>query len=100
MTLHHHVEHPLILVAELVLVQLAEAQARLQHDVAGARLEIAAEHLHERGFAAAVGADQPIAVAVGEFDRDLLEQRLGAELHGDIGSGEHESRAVRMGGAF
>ena len=89
MAAHDHVEHALVLVAELVLIQLAEPHARLQHDVAGARLEIAAQHLHERGFARAVRADQAIAVAVGEFDRDLLEERLGAELNGDVGSGEH-----------
>ena len=33
-TLHHHVEHALVLVGELVLVQLAEAQPGLQHDLA------------------------------------------------------------------
>ena len=89
MTAHDHVEHPLVLVAELVLIELPEAHPRLQHDVAGARLEIAAENLHERGFAGAVRADQTIAVAVGELDRDVLEQRLGAELHGDVGGREH-----------
>ena len=52
-------------------------------------LELAAEHLHERGFAAAVGADQAVAVAIGELDGDVFEERLGAELDGDVGSGEH-----------
>jgi hypothetical protein len=62
--LHHHVEHALVLVGELVLVQLADAHPVLQHDVAGALLELAAEDLHERGLAAAVRADQAVAVAV------------------------------------
>ena len=61
----------------------------LQHDIAGALLELAAEHLHERGFAAAVGADQAVAIAVGELDGDLFEERLGAELDGDVGGGKH-----------
>ena len=91
--LHHHVEDALILIAELILVQFAEAHPGLQHHIARARVEIPAEHLHERGLAGAVGADESVSVAVDEFDRDLLEQRLGAELHGNIGSGEHESRA-------
>ena len=89
MTLHHHVEHALVLVAELVLVQLAQAQAGLQHDLAGTRLELAAEDFHERRLAAAVGADQAIAIAIGELDGDVFEQRLGAELNGDVGGGEH-----------
>jgi hypothetical protein len=61
----------------------------LQHDVAGARLQIAAEDLHERRLAAAVRADQAIAVAVGELDGDVLEQRLGAELNRNIRSSKH-----------
>jgi hypothetical protein len=89
MALHHRIEHALVFVAELVLVQLAHAQARLQHHLAGARLQLAAEHFHQRGLAATVGADQPIAVAVGELDGDLFEERLRAELDREIGSGEH-----------
>jgi hypothetical protein len=56
--LHHDVEHALVLVAELVLVQLAEPHARLQHHLAGALLELAAQDLHQRGLAAAVRADR------------------------------------------
>ena len=87
-TLHHHVQHALVLVGELVLVELAEAQAGLQHDVAGAWLQVAAQDLHERGLAAAVGADQAITVAVAEFNGDIFEQGLGPKLHGDIGGGD------------
>ena len=86
---HHHIEHPLILVGELVLIQSAEAHARLQHDIAGARLQLAAEHLHESGLAGAVGADESIAVTVGELDRDLFEQRFRAKLNGDIRGSKH-----------
>ena len=89
MTAHDHVEHPVVLIAELVLVQLAQPHARLQHHIARGGLEVAAQHLHQCGFAAAVGADETIAVAIVEFDRHLLEQRLRAELDGDIGSLQH-----------
>jgi hypothetical protein len=39
---HDHVEHAhaFIFVAELILIQLAEPHAGLQHDIAGARVEI------------------------------------------------------------
>jgi hypothetical protein len=73
----------------LVLIQLAQPHSGLQHDVAGARLEIPAQDLHERGFAGTVGADEPVTIAVGELDRDLLEERLGTELDGDVGGRKH-----------
>ncbi len=34
-------------------------------------------------------ADQAVAIAIGEFGRDLLEERFGPELHGDVECGEH-----------
>src|SRR6202040_4241429 len=36
-----------------------------------------------------VGADEPVTIAVGELDRDLLEERLGTELDGDVGGRKH-----------
>jgi len=89
-TLHDHVDHALVLVAELVLVQLAHPQAGLEHHVTRALLEVAAEDLDQRRLAAAVRADQPIAVAVGELDRDALEERLGTKLYGDVRGREHD----------
>ena len=80
----HHVQHAVVFIGELVLTQFAEALALVQHDFARALLQIATEDLHEGGFAAAVGTDQTVTVTVAEFDGDVLEQRLGAELHGDI----------------
>ena len=94
--LHHDVEHALVFVGELVLLEPAEPQARLQHHLAGALLQLTAEDFHEGGFAGAVRPDQAIAVAVGEFHRHLLEQRFGAELDGDVRSGKH-GRRVRRG---
>ncbi len=86
---HHHVQHAHVFIGELVLAQLAQAHARLQHDVARRRLEVAAQDLHEGGLAATVRADQAVAVALAELDRDILEQRLGAELHGDVCGRKH-----------
>ncbi len=88
-TLQHHVQHPLIFPGELILVQLAHSQPGLEHHLAGTLLEVAGEHFHQRRLAGAVGADQSIAVAVRELDGDALEQRLGAELDGDVGGREH-----------
>ena len=85
----HHVEHPLVLVGELVLAELADALVGIDRHRAGAGLEVAAEDLHESRLAAAVGADQAVAVAAAELDGDVLEQGLGPELHGDAGGDDH-----------
>jgi hypothetical protein len=69
----HHVEHPLLLVGELVLAQLAQALVGIDRHRACGRLEVAAEDLHEGGLAAAVRADQAIAVPAAELDVDVLE---------------------------
>ena len=98
-TLHHHVKHALVFVTELVLVQLAQAQPGLQHHFACARLQVPAQDLHQRGLATAVGADQAIAVAIGELDRNLLEERFRAELDRQIGRGKHGSAGAKRGRA-
>ena len=84
----HRIDDAEVLVGELVLAQLAQAHVGFQHDLAGARLQVVAEDLHEGRLAATVGADQAVAVAVAELDGNVLEQRLGAELHGDIRGGD------------
>jgi hypothetical protein len=78
-----------IFMRELVLPQLAHALILVDSDVTSARLEIAAEDFNERGLAAAVGADQAVAVALTELDRDVFEQRLAVELHSDARGNDH-----------
>ncbi|MCY1356831.1 hypothetical protein D9M69_432950 [compost metagenome] len=84
----HGVDHREVFIGELVLAQLAQARAVLHHHLAAGGLQLAAEDLHEGRLAAAVGADQAVAVAVAELDGDVFEQRLGAELHGDVCGGD------------
>ncbi|MNN48907.1 hypothetical protein D3C81_1634080 [compost metagenome] len=90
----HRVDHGEFLVGELVLAQLAQAGVRLKHDLACGRLQVTAEDFHEGRLAATVGADQAVAVAVVEFDGNVFEQRLGAELHGDV-SGRNQVLVLR-----
>ncbi|MNE08245.1 hypothetical protein D3C80_1008910 [compost metagenome] len=87
----HGVDHGEFFVGELILAQLAQAYVRLEHDLAGGRFQVVAEDFHEGRLAAAVGADQAVAVAVVELDRDVLEQGLGAELHGDVSGGDQRA---------
>jgi hypothetical protein len=92
---HHHVEHAHVFIRELVLAQVGHALVRILGDVACARVEDAAQDLHERRLAGAVGTDQAVAVAVAELDGDVLEQGLGPELLGDVGCDEHGEILIR-----
>jgi hypothetical protein len=40
-------------------------------------------------FAGAVGADQAVAIALAELDRDVFKKGLDPELHGDVVGDEH-----------
>src|SRR5690606_39100374 len=48
-----------------------------------------ADDLHQGGLARAIGADEPVPVAIAEFDADVLEKGLGAELDGEVVGGDH-----------
>ena len=48
---------------------------------------------------ATVGADQAVAITVVEFSRDVFEQGLSPELHGDIGGGNQSETYRREAGA-
>ena len=87
----HRIDHGEFLVGELVLAQFAQAGVRLEHDLATGWLQVTAEDLHEGRLAATIGADQAVAVAVVEFDGNVFEQRLGAELHGDVSGGDQRA---------
>ena len=59
--------------AELILLQDTEAFVRCHGDIAGTRRQAAVEDLHEGGLAAAIGADETVAIAIAEFDGDIFE---------------------------
>ena len=67
---------------ELVLAQ--DAELSRTHDGAFLRLELAAEQLHEGGFACAVGAGEAVALAGRECHRDFIKQNFCAVAHGNI----------------
>src|SRR5690606_31909805 len=90
--------HAVLLIGELILAQLADALVRRFRDIAGAWLQITAENFHEGRLAGAIGTDQAVAVAVTELDGHIFEQRLGAELHGDVGGGQQCLLPDQQGG--
>ena len=69
---------------KLVLAQLADALIGVHRHIAGAGHQIATQNFHKSGFAAAVGANQAVAIAVAELDGNVFKQGLSPELHGDI----------------
>ncbi len=70
--------------SELVLTQLTDALIRIEGNIAQRRLQVAAEDFHKSGLSATVGADQAVTVAAAKFDGNVFEQRLTAELHGNV----------------
>nr|GFC73600.1 hypothetical protein [Tanacetum cinerariifolium] len=83
----HGVDHGEVFVGELVLAQFTQTHVRLEHDLPAGRLKIPTQDFHEGGLATAIGADKAVAIATAEFDRNVLEQRFGAKLHGDVSCG-------------
>ncbi|MND77665.1 hypothetical protein D3C80_693600 [compost metagenome] len=78
------VQHAVLLESELILTQFTQALVRIEEHVAAARHQIAAQDFHKCRFAAAVGADQTIAVTAAKLNGDVFKQRLTAKLHSDV----------------
>src|SRR6185503_19446958 len=71
-----------------MLLQQRHAQARLARDLAAGRRHFAGEQAKQRRLPRAVSSDDAPSVAGADGERDVLEQRHRAELHGDAGCGD------------
>lgn len=89
---HDGIDHDAILESELILAQFADPLTIIDTHIAGGWLQIAPQYFHKGGLARAVGPYKAIAVAVTELDGNVFEQRLGPELHGNVGSGNQSLR--------
>ena len=76
---HHLVEDGLGDRFRRILGEVADAQSALPFDLAGGRLERAADERQQRGLARAVGADDRDALACFDAERDTFEDALGTE---------------------
>ena len=65
---HHHIQHAHLFEGELILTQLAQTLISIKHHVSGGWLKITTENFHEGRLAAAIGADQAVAIPIAEFD--------------------------------
>jgi hypothetical protein len=93
---HYGIDYDAIFESELILAQFADPFAGIDTDVPGCRLQIAPQYLHKGGLARAVGAYKAIAIAIAELDGNVFEQRLGPELHGNVGSGNQSLRPEKI----
>ena len=85
----NRVEHGLLVVDELVLLEHGDALPRADGHLALIRFLLAGEDAEKGRLAGAVGADQAVAVAMGELDVDVLEDDALAVGQGDVGRLEH-----------
>ena len=75
---------------KLVLVLLEDAELTRANDGALLGVDLASEHVHERGLTGAVGAGEAVAAASGERHRDVFKEQLGAVAHCDIRDRNHQ----------
>ena len=71
-------KHFVLVEFKVVLTQNCHAFAGGDDHFARGRLQLAGQHLEERRFAGSVRANDAVAVSGGEFDVDVLEERLAA----------------------
>ena len=83
------VQHRVLVVLEVVLLQNAHPLILGDHHLAGGRLQIPGEDPQEGGLSGAVGADDAVAVAGGELQVHVLEQGLSAEIETDVIDCDH-----------
>ena len=84
---HDGVFHGVVVEGEVVLLQHGQSLARGDDDIALVVLELARKYFQEGRLAGAVRADDPVAVARGEFQVNLFEEGLFGKGKGKVGYG-------------
>ena len=64
-------------------------------NLSGIGFDFTGQDLQEGGFARAVGTDEAIAIAGGEFDVDVFEQNAFAKGQGNVCGADHGSFLIR-----
>ena len=65
---HHHIQHPHGFEGELILTQFAQALVGIKHHGARRGFKITTKNFHEGRLAAAIGANQAVAIPIAELD--------------------------------
>ena len=74
------VQHGLVVVGEMILLEHRHTGALVDDDLAAGGLQVAGQDAQKGGLARAVGADDAVAVAGHEFQVHVLKQILAAEI--------------------
>ena len=83
------VEHGIVVVEALVLLEHRHAALGVEHDAAAGGLELAGENFDKGGLARAVGPDNAVAVARRELQIHAGEEHGRPELDGEIVDCQH-----------
>ena len=92
--LNHGLQHRLLVVGKLVLLEHGQALAGRHFHRAGVGLQLAGQDFQERGFARAVGPDEAVAVARQEFGGNVFKQDALAIAQAHIGGRNHSVRKL------
>ena len=76
----HCVQHSFLIELKVVLLEYAHARFGRDRYRASGRVKVPRQDAQERRFTRAVGADNAVAVAFGEFQVNIFKQRLAAEI--------------------
>ena len=82
----HRLQHLLVIVLELVLLQDRHPQVLGDDHLPGGGLQLPGEYLQEGGFAGAVGPDDAVAVAGGELEGGPRKKFLPPKGETDVGN--------------
>ena len=82
MSHHYRVNHRKLIKFVVVLLQYRQTLAVTKLYVAACRIEVAAQHADECGFAGTIGTDYTVAVPCCEFEIDIRKQNTLAKLNG------------------
>ena len=83
------VQHGILIILEVILLQHAHALVIRDDDLAGGGFQLPGEDAQEGGLPCAVGADDAVAVAGGKLQVHVLEERLTAEVEAQIVDNDH-----------
>ena len=70
---NHRIQHRISVIGKVILLEHGNPLRLGNDDLSGGRLQIPAQDPQEGGLACTVGADDAVAVAIGEFQIHILE---------------------------
>ena len=92
---NHRIQHRIGIIGKVILLEHGDPLGFGDDDLPGGRLQIPAENPQEGGLACTVGADDAVAVAVGEFQIHIFKEGIAPELKAYVGNSNHGTSFLR-----